>query len=123
MSYPWSTQQWLDTAHPDYAVFFHCPANELQGFALYHVSEIEKLAHLLKIAVSPSLRGTGAAVMFWEKQVATLRARKLERIYLEVASHNGPARGFYQKLGFKMLREVKSFYSDGQSAVTMELAI
>ncbi len=123
ISYPWTAQQWLATSLPTYAVFHSSVGSELQGFALYQLSEFEKLAHLLKIAIAPEQRGGGEARKFWETQVLTLRARGFERVYLEVAVNNGRAIGFYRKLGFKLLHEAKSFYKDGQSAFTMELAI
>lgn len=121
--YPWNAQQWLETVEPRYAVFHWESEAQLQGFALYQLSELEKLAHLLKIAVIPAVRGKGVAQQFWDSQVATLRARGFERVFLEVATNNSAALGFYRKIGFRMLREVKGFYRDGQSAWTMELAI
>jgi ribosomal protein S18 acetylase RimI-like enzyme len=123
MTYPWSAQQWLETSLPTYSVFHTSAASELQGFALYQLSEVEKLAHLLKIAVVVGLRGSGETGKFWETQIVTLRARGYERVYLEVATNNKAAIGFYRKNGFKMLHEIKSFYKDGQNAITMELAI
>ena len=123
MAYPWSVQQWLETSLPTYSIFHTSAAGELQGFALYQLSEVEKLAHLLKIAVLSDLRGSEVTRSFWETQVVTLRARGFERVYLEVAKNNGPAIGFYRKHGFKLLHEIKGFYKDGQNAITMELAI
>ncbi len=123
MSYPWTEKQWLETSDPSFIVF-HWPTGLVpQGFALFKLSSLEKLAHLLKIALAPELRGLGVAQQFWELQIATLRTQGFERIYLEVATNNPAAAGFYRKIGFKMLREVKGFYKDGQSAWTMELAI
>jgi ribosomal-protein-alanine N-acetyltransferase len=123
MAYPWSAQQWLETSLTQYAVFHRSVGSELQGFALYQLSEIENLAHLLKIALLPSLRGCGEAGKFWDTQIVTLRARGYKRVYLEVATNNKLAIGFYHKQGFKMLHEIKGFYQDGQNALTMELAI
>lgn len=123
INYPWSKAQWLETFAPSFAVFHWSPGSVLQGFALYQLSSLEKLAHLLKIAVVPEARGQGVAQKFWESQITTLRTQGIERIYLEVATNNLAAAGFYRKMGFKMLREVKGFYKDGQNAWTMELAI
>lgn len=123
INYPWSQAQWLETFTPSFAVFHWPQGSTLQGFALYQLSPLEKLAHLLKIAVVPQVRGQGVAQKFWELQITTLRTQGFERIYLEVATNNPAAAGFYRKMGCKMLREVKGFYKDGQNAWTMELAI
>lgn len=123
MHYPWTEAQWLETFTSSFAVF-HWPEDlTLKGFALYQLSPLDKLAHLLKIAMVPEVRGQGETQRFWESQIATLRTQGFERIYLEVATNNPAAAGFYRKMGFKMLREVKGFYKDGQNAWTMELAI
>lgn len=123
IAYPWTSEQWEKAVLPPYEVFHLCEGDKLQGFALWHLSEIEKLAHLLKIAVTLELRSTGKSEDFWNRQIVTLRARGFDRVYLEVAANNGPAIGFYRKIGFRMLRKVKGFYKDGESAWTMELAI
>ena len=122
MQHPWSQSEW-ESGTQDQTVFLWCRGDELRGFALYRVSRLERLAHLLKIAVIPAARGTGEAESFWQQQLPTLRSFGCERVYLEVAAQNKVARNFYSRLGFKMLHEVKGFYHDGQSAITMELVI
>ena len=121
--YPWNEQQWISTNSSSSLVLHWLDDQALRGFALYQLSPLEGLAHLLKIAMVPEARGKGEAGEFWQAQIMLLRAQSFERVYLEVAVSNEAAKRFYNKMGLKMLREVRSFYHDGQNAWTMELAI
>jgi len=119
--HPWSLSEW-QTGMNEQTVFLW-ETNQLRGFALYRISKLEGLAHLLKITLIKEARQTGESSQFWQGHIPTLRSLGCERVYLEVASDNRVAIKFYQRLGFRMLHEVKGFYSDGQSALTMELVI
>ncbi|MFP5491536.1 MAG: GNAT family N-acetyltransferase [Bacteriovoracia bacterium] len=121
MNYPWNEAEWelLDSSKKlflweDEAVF---------GFALYQLSPLEELAHLLKIVVHPSIRGSIESSEFWQAQVSALKSLGLKTIYLEVAVENERAQRFYRKMGAQLLRRVKGFYRDGSDALTMSVAI
>lgn len=121
MNYPWNEAEWgqLDSSKKlflweDEAVF---------GFALYQLSPLEELAHLLKIVVHPSIRGSSESAEFWQAQVSALKSLGLKTIYLEVAVENERAQRFYRKMGAQLLRRVKGFYRDGSDALTMSVAI
>lgn len=116
----WSSLAWQKLSSQSLLFMTGSP---LQAFALYEISQAEELAHLLKIVVAESYQGSQLSADFWREQVSELKKRKITRIYLEVESHNHRARGFYQKHGFKMLREAKRFYLNGADAIIMELAI
>lgn len=120
MPRPWTATQWLDLSEDQDRIAVHEEDREIQGFALYRLSPLEDLAHLLKIAIRPQFRGTGLAQRMMQEQVNWLRSEKIQRIYLEVSTENLAAVGFYRKLGFLPLRRVPRFYSDGQDAWTME---
>jgi ribosomal protein S18 acetylase RimI-like enzyme len=47
----------------------------------------------------------------------------LKKIQLFVRIKNEPAILFYQKLGFKILKESESYYPDGENAYLMEKEI
>lgn len=123
MQHPWSALQWsqLDDKHD--VVFLLHEGDALVGFALYRLSPLEELAHLLKVVVTPAKRGSGLALEFFGDQEAWLRSEQIKRIYLEVAASNERALGLYRKLGFLKLRRIPHFYHDGQDAWTMEKAL
>lgn len=116
---PWTRSGWEVLADSMLLYVWHAPGPV--GFALYQLSPEEHLAHLLKIVMAPSARGAGTEA-FWRAQRADLTVQNCKRIYLEVAANNAAAIRFYEKSGFRMLRRVRSFYSDGSDALSMELS-
>jgi ribosomal protein S18 acetylase RimI-like enzyme len=120
--FPWTLSQWQLLKFQNEKIFYQ-QDSKLVAFALYQLSPLEELAHLLKIVVVPELRGSGIAELFMRDQVATLRGAGFRRVYLEVALSNVVAQSFYKRLGFVELRRIKGYYQDGQMALTMELAI
>lgn len=119
INYPWKEADWLLALSSK--TLFVWEDSIVRGFALYQLSPVEELAHLLKIVVHPSARENGGSREFWNQQVAALKERGLKRIYLEVAVDNLQAQRFYIKNGAKTLQRVKGFYQDGTDALTMEV--
>lgn len=121
MSYAWSEKQWLSIDESQHLMFV-AESEHVVGFALYRLSEYEQLAHLLKIVVVPTEQGQKTKDFFamQKKQLVQLG---LKRIYLEVAETNLRALSFYKRQGFTLLHKAKSYYSDGASALMMELSL
>jgi ribosomal-protein-alanine N-acetyltransferase len=121
MNYPWNEAEWgvLDSSKK----LFLWEDEAIYGFALYQLSPLEELAHLLKIVVHPSKRGSSESTEFWQAQVSALKTMGMKTIYLEVAVENERAQRFYRKMGAQLLRRVKAFYRDGGDALTMSVAI
>lgn len=69
------------------------------------------------------MRGGGASRIFWSELQSALKIRGYRSVYLEVEESNARAQSYYKKLGFQILRRVKSYYSDGEGAVMMQLTI
>jgi ribosomal protein S18 acetylase RimI-like enzyme len=119
---PWKEADWnaLDMSqHRIWTV----EKSELIGFALFATPQGDETAHLLKIFVMPEQRGSGVATDFWKFITKELEKSGFRTVYLEVEKSNDRARAFYQKLGFKLLREVKSYYSDGEAGLMMQLTL
>lgn len=117
--YPWTESQWKELNPANHLLFSH--GNE--GFALFMRIPGDEMAHLLKICLRPENRGYGEALKFWDEILKELRDKGIKSIYLEVEAGNHRARGFYSKIGFKKLRQIPGYYSDGEDAVTMDLDI
>lgn len=120
---PWSEEQWR-TLDPSQNILLEWSSGEkLLGFALFGVIPGDDLAHLFKILILPEYQGSGEAMAFWREIVLFLKAQGLQRVYLEVEAGNGRAQKFYQKVGFKVLRRNKGYYSNGEDALMMDYSL
>ena len=74
--------------------------------------------HVLNLAVHPSFKGKGVGRTLMEGLEEIALERDIPLIILEVAVNN-PALHFYKKMGFEVVRRVRSYYPDGTDAYLM----
>jgi len=122
-SRPWTNKQWEELSQNHHTLCLWNYSECLAGFALFHFLPGDETAHLLKICLAPELRGQGDASDFWGHILLLLNSKGILQIYLEVEEANHRAQNFYSKVGFKVLRTVKSYYSDGANAQMMLLIL
>lgn len=81
------------------------------------------MGHILAIAVEESHRreGVGSALML--NALNRLNESGANRVKLEVRVSNESAQKFYGKIGFEPVEVVPEYYSDGESAVSMEYSL
>lgn len=79
-------------------------------------------AFLMTFAVAPEHRGRGVGKEFMRMLLKDLKG-KAEVVQLDVRKSNLPAIRLYRSVGFRVLRERKGFYSDGETALVMELEL
>lgn len=120
---PWNDEQWRELNLNHHSFFIWNVSGSVQGFALFVTLPGEETSHLLKIYLQPHLRGTSHSTSFWLHICEKLKEKSFNEVYLEVKSQNFAAVKFYQKLGFKTLRLVKGYYSDGSDGLMMNLTI
>lgn len=120
---PWDLSQWLALNPGLNRLFTWRSKGELRGFALFGMAPHDDVAHLFKIVVSPQYRGSSTGKVFWPLLTAHLITMGINSVFLEVGVENSRAIRFYEKLGFKALRRVRGFYSDGGDAQTMALTL
>ena len=120
---PWSIRDWENLSWDNHQLLTWEQGGVTIAFALFGLVPADDVAHLLKICVQSSARGSGLAQLFWQGCLEQLKASGAKSIYLEVEVPNQRAIGFYQKLGFISLRTIKRYYSDGTDAVTMQMII
>jgi ribosomal-protein-alanine N-acetyltransferase len=120
---PWSTKDWENLNWDNHQLLSWKQGGVTIAFALFGLVSADDVAHLLKICVQSSSRGSGLAHVFWQGCQEQLRASGAKSVYLEVEVPNQRAIGFYQKLGFVSLRTIKRYYSDGTDALTMQMII
>lgn len=88
-------------------------------FACWQVDEL----HVLKVATHPLYAGRGLATLLMEecrREATRCRARG---IILEVRPTNRRAIGLYQHLGYHTIGRRQHYYSDGEDALVMYLAL
>ena len=86
-------------------------AGELVGFAA-----VRGDGYILFLAVNPDYRGDG----FGERLVAHA-VDGHERVTCHARTSNGNALGFYQHLGFEVVRRIDNYYEDGGDAYYLRL--
>jgi ribosomal-protein-alanine N-acetyltransferase len=117
--HPWTEDQWKEL--DSYKLLTWRSDDELLGFALFRIVLNDDVAHLLKLFIRPSVRGTQETGAFWNEIIQELRGHGQSSLYLEVESQNQRAIRFYQKHGFKLLRINKGYYSSGEDALIMSM--
>lgn len=120
---PWKKSEWESLNWAHHLLLGWMVESELVGFALLGRVPGDDAAHLLKICLKSELRGSGVAHCFWDSCLSYLKKQEIKSIYLEVEAPNHRAIGFYQKQGFVLLRKIKSYYTDGTDAQTMQLTL
>ncbi len=81
--------------------------------------KIPKIGHIISIAVLPGYRNRGIGRALISKALEAMKLYNAEECYLEVRVSNTPAINLYRKLGFKVSRRIRGYYSDGEDAYLM----
>lgn len=89
------------------------------GYIVYWV-QVEGVS-LLNIAVDPNWRGFGFGNRLMQAMIKEAVADDISRIILEVRESNKNAIELYEKIGFKVTHARKNFYSNGETALVMEI--
>jgi len=94
-----------------------------QGFILMRVVADE--AEILTLAVHPKARGRGQGAQLVAEGVAAAGVRGADRVFLEVADDNAPARALYARAGFAEAGRRRAYYSrpDGSRADALLLSL
>lgn len=86
--------------------------------------ELRPVGHLVSIAVRSPYRRMGIGSSLLRETINVVRDfYKADSIYLEVRVTNYPAISLYEKFGFKKVRVIKGYYSDGEDAYVMVLRL
>jgi len=93
---------------------------ELEGKIVGYVSLVKfgRRASLISIAVAKDFRRKGIGEKLLKKVLLDL---KVDKVTLEVRVSNLAAINLYKKMGFKEVKIIKGYYSDGEDALKMEL--
>jgi ribosomal-protein-alanine N-acetyltransferase len=95
-------------------------AHHAIGYSLSAVSRSSPgLATLVSIAVLPKARRRGAASLLLRSTIRRLKLRGIARLTLVVRQSNVPARRFYERHGFTLLRRAPAYYGPGRDGLLM----
>ena len=90
------------------------------GYAVACV-EPEATGHVVSIAVAKKHRRKGIGKALLEELIKRMKEAGLKKDILEVRVSNEPAIRLYEKLGFRAIKRLKSYYSDGEDGWLMSL--
>jgi len=129
-SHPWSEEQLRRELGNGYAAILCAeevpqdgegrPAT-IDGFIVYWVIHDE--LHVLDVVTAPAARRRGVGRALMVEAIADGNGRGAARALLEVRRSNAPAIGLYRSLGFLHDTIRRGYYSDGEDAVLMSLAL
>jgi ribosomal-protein-alanine N-acetyltransferase len=92
------------------------------GYLIFYCAARE--IHVMNIAVHQDRRGRGLASWMMSRVMDLARRNSMETCFLEVRESNAPARGLYEKLGFRQVGRRKGYYREtGEDAIVMELRL
>jgi len=84
------------------------------------VTKRRKISYLVTVMVHPNFRRRGIATELMKIAIDHIRKRKLSKAILQVSSINNPAKGLYQKLGFKKFDDTVYLTADVDSLSSLE---
>ncbi len=88
-------------------------------FACWQVDEL----HILKVATHPRYRRRGLATLLLNLALEEARRQRGRGLILEVRPSNHAAFLLYRRLGYHVLGRRTRYYSDGEDATVMFLAV
>jgi ribosomal-protein-alanine N-acetyltransferase len=95
--------------------------NEIIGYTIGQVRN--ESAEIISLAVDPTWRRKGVGTILTNSLIDHFKEKRLKEIFLHVRTKNKEGISFYQKLGFKILKTIKNYYRNGDSAFLMRKEI
>lgn len=108
---PWSMEAFLAEVHNPSSLSFVATINdEVAGYII--AWEFENSIHIGNLAVKKDYRRKGIATRLIQKIIEIAVKKHYRFVSLEVRKSNLPAIRLYEKMGFKLDRIIKGYYSD-----------
>ncbi len=120
--WPWPLNSWESYFNSDYLfeLYIVFKGDDIQAFCLWQINLHDEQGELLKICIDLSVRGQGYGKNLLEYSLNALKTYPINNYLLDVATNNISAIKLYESFGFKVIHTKKMFYSDGQSAYSMQ---
>lgn len=120
---PWSREGFEKELSTPWARFLVLTDDETDSKVFGYINywlQVEGVS-LLNIAIAPEWRGLGLSRRLMALLINEAVREEIPRIVLEVRESNLPAIRLYESCGFKTTHERRDFYSNGESALVMEI--
>ena len=91
------------------------------GFSNFKKLGFVKKGHVVSIAVADTYRGKGFGKILANEAIKGVEQRQCVEMYLEVRCSNNEAVRLYEKLGFSIRQNLKTYYRDGEDAYLMAI--
>jgi len=91
---------------------------EIVGYGIGQISG--DFGEIISIAVKSNWRKKGIGTKLANFLINDFQKKGIKSVFLHVREKNREAISFYQKLGFKILKTIKNYYSNGDDAFLME---
>ena len=103
-------------------LFFVAKSNDdVVGYVMCR-QEFFNNGHVISLAVHPNYRRTGIATALMNSVHEAMVKLGLGRSYLEVRVTNDVGISLYEKLGYRRVRVIPSYYADGTDGIFMEIS-
>ncbi|MHA1967165.1 MAG: GNAT family N-acetyltransferase [Candidatus Hodarchaeales archaeon] len=89
------------------------------GLSHYSIFHRAKKGHTVSVAVLPPLRRKNIASNLLKASIAAMIANGATELYLEVRVSNKAAVALYNHLGYEIIKEIRHYYRDRESAYLM----
>lgn len=122
--FPWSLGIFRDCLRTDYPAWVLDVGGRVGGYFLMSIAAGE--AHVLNICVAPELQGRGHGRALLRALLRLARARRVERVFLEVRPSNPGAIALYDSEGFNEIGRRPRYYparEGREDAVVMALEL
>ena len=122
--FPWTLGIFRDCLHADYPAWVLDVDGRVGGYFLMSIAAGE--AHVLNVCVAPELQGAGHGRALLRALLRLARARRAERVFLEVRPSNPGAIALYETEGFNEIGRRPRYYparNGREDAVVMALEL
>lgn len=106
--FPWTLGIFRDCLRADYPAWVLEDDGRIVGYFLMSLAAGE--AHILNICIAPELQGRGHGRALLHTLLQLARARRAERVFLEVRPSNTPAIALYHDEGFNEIGRRPRYY-------------
>jgi len=89
------------------------------GIPSFKLLGITRKGHVISIAVLRRHQQKGIGYALMREATQAMVSYKAKECYLEVRESNLPAVELYKKLGFEIVRTIRNYYADGETAFVM----
>lgn len=103
--------------------------NQVVGYSIYYIQLVpsfkgfKKKAVICSISIDRNFRRKGFGEKLLQESIQEMRLNKIASVLLYVSINNISAIKLYEKLGFRIIKEMKNICGDNEKCYEMELSL